>query len=61
ERLESEVDDAEYNAIYILFRMDIELAKKNQIKSIIADIADISDLAEDISDMIEMIMVLRKV
>lgn len=58
---ESEVDEIEYNAIHTLFRMNIELAKKNQIKSIISDIADISDIAEDISDMIEMIMVLRKV
>ncbi|HOQ16814.1 MAG TPA: DUF47 family protein [Defluviitaleaceae bacterium] len=61
ERLESEVDDEEYNAIYKLFRMKVELARKNQLKSIIADIADISDIAEDISDMLEMIMVLRKV
>ncbi|NLK22312.1 MAG: DUF47 family protein [Epulopiscium sp.] len=60
-KLESEIDEIEYNAIRTLFRMDIELAKKNQIKTIISDIADISDVGEDISDMLEMIMVLRKV
>lgn len=60
-KLESEIDEIEYNAIHTLFNMDIELAKKNQIKAIISDIANISDIGEDISDMLEMIMVLRKV
>ncbi|NLK98452.1 DUF47 domain-containing protein [Defluviitalea saccharophila] len=60
-KLESEIDEIEYNAIRTLFDMDIELAKKNQIKAIISDIAEISDIGEDISDVLEMIMVLRKV
>ncbi|HHW67982.1 MAG: uncharacterized protein PWP07_2477 [Epulopiscium sp.] len=60
-KLESEIDEIEYNAIRTLFNMDIELAKKNQIKAIISDIAELSDIGEDISDMLEMIMVLRKV
>lgn len=60
-KIESEVDEIEYNAIHKIFSMDIELAKKIQMKAIVADIADISDIGEDISDMLEMIMVLRKV
>jgi predicted phosphate transport protein (TIGR00153 family) len=61
EQVESEVDKLESKAIQTLFQMNIELARKNQLKTIITDIAHISDIVEDISDMLEMIMVLRKV
>jgi len=61
EKIESEIDDLEEDAIRILYKSNHELAYKNQIKCIISDFADISDIIEDISDNIEMIIVMRKV
>ena len=61
EKIESEIDDLEEDAIRILFSSNHELAYKNQVKTIISDFAEISDIIEDISDNIEMIIVMRKV
>lgn len=61
EKIESEIDDLEEEAIRLLYKSEHELAYKNQIKTIISDFAEISDIIEDISDNIEMIIVMRKV
>ena len=60
ELMESEIDDIENRTIKKLYALDIDLARKNQLKGIVSQIADISDLIEDISDMLEIILVLRK-
>ncbi|WP_105614281.1 TIGR00153 family protein [Vallitalea okinawensis] len=60
EKLESEVDDYEYEAIKVLFEDNVSLAEKNQLRSIISKIADISDVIEDISDIIEIVLAIRR-
>ncbi|HKL11830.1 MAG TPA: DUF47 family protein [Clostridia bacterium] len=58
---ESAVDLIEQSIIKDVYRSEISLAEKNQLRYFATKFADISDLAEDISDLLEKIIVIRKV
>ncbi len=59
--IESEIDRIEEDTLRALFKSDMELAQKMQLKVFISGFAKISDIAENVSDVLEMIMVMRKV
>ena len=59
--IESDIDRIEEDTLRVLFKSDMELVQKMQLKVFISDFAKISDIAEDVSDVLEMIMVMRKV
>lgn len=61
EMLESEVDVIEDKTIKELFKTDLSLAEKMQLKKIINLVGSMSDTIENISDLVEIIMMARKV
>lgn len=61
EEKEHEEDIVEWDVMKTLFSLDIDRARKLEIKEIIALIGDISDLAEDASDRVEIIILKRSV
>lgn len=61
ETLENHVDAVENEVIIQLFSLDIPLANKLQLKSLIKAVSQISDEIEDLSDEIEIILSSRRV
>lgn len=61
EMMESEVDDVQQSLVKQLYRSDMGLAEKNQMRELVNMIGSMSDRIEDISDQIEIIMMARKV
>ncbi|MZQ76465.1 MAG: DUF47 family protein [Peptoclostridium sp.] len=59
--IEHEIDLIEFEMIRQIFKSDMELAAKMQLKSVVVEIAKVSNIVEDISDILERIMVSRKV
>lgn len=51
-RQEAESDTIEFSLIKRIFEMDIELARKNQIRTVIDEISRVADLGEDAAEMI---------
>ena len=60
ESYEAQVDDLENALIKQIYRLPIELAKKNQYKDLLRLVAGISNLIEDLSDEIEIIAAIRR-
>ena len=60
-KLEGQIDEIELAAIKELYKADLKLEVKNQVKYFLSHIADISDLIEDISDNIQIMVVFRRV
>jgi len=61
EQREREEDEVELELIEEIFSLDIELAKKLQLKQVVLNLGNISDLAEDCSDIVEIIVFKRRV
>jgi predicted phosphate transport protein (TIGR00153 family) len=61
ERLEHEEDELEWDLIRKLFSLDIDRAKKLELRELITLIGDIADLSEDSSDRVEIILLKRRV
>jgi predicted phosphate transport protein (TIGR00153 family) len=61
EQMESEVDAIQQSLVKQLYRSDMGLAEKNQIRELVNMIGSMSDRIEDISDQVEIIMMARKV
>lgn len=61
EDLESDVDTIQKQLLHDLFRSDMSLANKLQLKQLINEIGSMSDLIEDVSDEVEIVMLTRKV
>lgn len=59
--IEHEIDLIEFELTRQIFKSDMELAAKIQLKSVVVEIAKVSNIVEDISDILERIMVSRKV
>jgi len=59
--IEHEIDLIEFELVRQIFKSDMELAAKIQLKSVVVEIAKVSNIVEDISDILERIMVSRKV
>jgi hypothetical protein len=59
ERLESEVDRIQQDAVRALYRMDLELARKMQLETTIHDIASIADRAEEVSNLLQIVAIKR--
>ncbi|AHM56848.1 phosphate transport regulator [Peptoclostridium acidaminophilum DSM 3953] len=59
--IEHEIDLIEFDLVRRIFKSDMELAEKMQLKSVVVEIAKVSNIVEDISDILERIMVSRKV
>lgn len=58
---EHEEDKLELELIEEIFSLDIDLARKLQLKQVVLNLGDISDLSEDCSDMVEIIVFKRRV
>lgn len=58
-REESEADDMELDLIKNIFSMNLELAHKIQLKTVIRSLADIADKAEDTADIIMILAIKR--
>jgi len=59
EILEGNVDRLEREALKTIFKMDIELARKLQLREFIEELVEISDRAEDLSDRIDIMVAER--
>ncbi len=59
EILEGKVDRLEREALKTVFKMDIELARKLQLRDFIEDLVELSDRAEDLSDRIDIMVAER--
>lgn len=59
EILEGKVDRLERDALKTVFKMDIDLARKLQLREFIEDLVEISDRAEDLSDRIDIMVAER--
>jgi len=59
ENLEGNVDRLERETLKTIFKMDIELARKLQLREFIEDLVEISDRAEDLSDRIDIMVAER--
>ena len=57
---EGEIDRLERDATKLVFRMDISLAEKLQLRGMIEELVEISDRAEDLSDRIDIMVAERK-
>lgn len=57
---ESSVDTIEENLYEKIFKMDISLAEKMQMKEFADNIAEISDIVENLADKIQIMLVTRK-
>ena len=57
---ESSVDSIEENLYERIFKMDISLAEKMQMKEFADNIAEISDIVENLADKIQIMLVTRK-
>ena len=53
---EGDVDRIEREALKTLFKMDIDLAWKLQVRDFIEGLVEISDRAEDLSDLLDMLV-----
>jgi predicted phosphate transport protein (TIGR00153 family) len=61
ERLEHEEDEFEWALIRKVFSLDIDRARKLELRELISLIGDIADLSEDASDRVEIILLKRRV
>lgn len=61
EAAESDVDKIEWDLTSEMFKMDLDLAHKNQLRFFIHSIAKISDACEDASDRLELLILKRQV
>lgn len=61
EELESKVDTLQHDLVQEIYKQDMPLAEKMQLKEIIDMAGHIADIIEDISDEVEIIMLARKV
>lgn len=57
---EGEVDHLERSVIKQLFKMDIDLAEKIQMRGLVEELVELSDRAEDLSDRIDIMIAERK-
>ena len=60
EKLEGEVDRIERDALKMIFRMEIELAHKLQLRDFVELVVELSDRAEDLSDRIDVMVAERR-
>jgi len=60
EELEHEIDGLEREAVRKAFDLDIELARKTQIRELLMILTDISDQGEDVSDLLELAVARRR-
>ncbi len=60
EMKEGEIDRLERAVIKQLFKMDLDLAEKIQIRGLVEALVEISDRAEDLSDRVDMMIVQRR-
>ena len=60
EAKEGEVDQLERSVIKEVFKMDIELAEKIQLKGLVDELVEFSDRAEDLSDRIDIMVAERR-
>jgi len=60
ERGEGKVDQLEREAMKAIFTMDIDLARKLQLRDFIGRLVEISDRAEDLSDRIDIMVAERR-
>ncbi len=58
---EGEIDRLERDAIKLVFKMDISLAEKLQLRGMIEQLVETSDRAEDLSDRIDIMVAERKI
>jgi hypothetical protein len=56
---EGEVDHLERSVIKQLFKMDIDLAEKIQMRGLVEELVELSDRAEDLSDRIDIMIAER--
>ena len=61
ETMESKVDNLQHEVVRELYKQDMSLAEKMQLREIINMAGHIADLIEDNSDEVEIIMLARKV
>lgn len=59
EKGEGAVDRIEREALKAIFRMDVELARKLQLRDFIRQLVEISDRAEDLSDRLDILVAER--
>ena len=59
ENLEGKVDHLEREALKTIFKMEIDLARKLQLREFIEELVEISDRAEDLSDRIDIMVAER--
>ena len=57
---ESKVDAIEESLYERIFKMDISLAEKMQMKEFTDNISDLSDIIENLADKIQIMLVTRK-
>ncbi len=60
EELEHEIDGLEREAVRKAFDLNIELARKTQIRELLMILTDISDQGEDVSDLLELAVARRR-
>jgi len=60
ERLEGEIDRHIREAMRAVFKMEIELARKLQLRDFLEQLEDLSDRAEDLSDRIDVMVAERR-
>jgi len=60
EAKEGEVDQLERSAIKAVFKMDLELAEKLQLRDLVEELVEFSDRAEDLSDRIDIMIAERR-
>lgn len=60
EELEHEIDGLEREAVRKAFDLDMELARKTQIRELLMILTDISDQGEDVSDLLELAVARRR-
>lgn len=60
EAKEGEVDRLERSVIKEIFKMDIELAEKLQLRDLVEELVEFSDRAEDLSDRIDIMIAERR-
>lgn len=60
ERGEGKVDHLEREVLKTIFKMDIDLARKLQIRDFIEKLVELSDRAEDLSDILDMMVADRR-
>jgi len=60
ERLEGEIDRHVREAMRTVFKMEIDLARKLQLRNLLEQLEDLSDRAEDLSDRIDVMVAERR-